>query len=445
MARNPSRILALALLWPLALALLWALAVATGRAQDDDPVYNGKKASAWVDVLVNDASARQRALAIDALAKLWADKQYKEAIPSIGRSLRLDSSAAVRTAAALALGSMKEEDIVKKGLGAKDLIDAMGTEKESRVRKEIARAIARFPVLAKAAVIPLTGALKDPDPATRAAVADALALTAAEGKSAAVGLAPLLADEDKGVRYSVVIALGRISPEGAPAIAETMAKMLGTEKDLDMKVELITSLGLLGEKSPAVVNALAAVLTNPEDDIRLRAVHTLGTFGTGAEPAAGALLKAAETDKVKDVRVDAVRAFGSALGPSLKGRVADLVRILEKDSEYEVRLAAVEEIGALGNDLKDDAETMKALRKRLSDPHVKVREAVAAAIRKIEKKPEPKKEPDKKDEYAIVIMTQVPNARWVGREKRNAVRYRFQFRITSMVPSRPARKVSPTQ
>lgn len=382
-----------------ATALVFALAPASvlARAQDDDPVYNGKKASVWVDTLINDSSARQRALAIDALAKLWADKQYKEAIPNIGRSLRLDSSAAVRTQAALALGGLKEEDIIKKGLGAKDLVDAMGMEKESRVRREIARAIGRFPVLAKLAVVPLTEALKDPDPATRATIADALALTGTEGKSAAAGLAPLLADENKGVRYSAVIALGRISPEGAPAIAETMAKMLGTEKDLDMQVQLITSLGLLGEKSPAVVHALAALLSHPEDDLRLRAARTLGTFGTGAAPAADALLKAAETDKLKDIRVDAVRAFGSALGPALKGRVADLIRVLEKDPEYEVRVAVVEEIGALGNDLKDDGETMKVLRKRLSDPHIKVREAAAAAIRRIEKKPEPKKDPDKKD------------------------------------------------
>lgn len=376
------------------LAVLVTL-VAPVVAQNDEPVYNGKKASSWVDTLINDASARQRALAVEALAKLWADKQYKESIPNIGRALRLDSSAAVRTQAAIALGGLKEEDI-KRGLGVKDLIDSLGQEKESRVRREIARAIGRFPVVAKLAVIVLTDTLKDPDPGTRAAAADALALTGMEGKTAAVGLAPLLDDEDKTVRRSAVIALGRISPEGAPAIAETMAKMLGTEKDLDMQLELITSLGLLAEKSPTVVNALAAVLTHSADDLRLRAVRTLGAFGTAAALAAEPLLKAAETDKLKDVRVDAVRAFGSALGSGLKARVNDLIRILEKDPEFEVRLAVVEEIGALGNELQNDTETLKVLRKRLSDPHIKVREATAAAIRRIEKKPEPKKEPDKK-------------------------------------------------
>ena len=37
-----------------------------------------------------------------------------------------------------------------------------------------------------------------------------------------------------------------------------------------------------------------------------------------------------------------------------------------------MRLAVVEELGALGNEIKEDAAIMKALRARLSDPHVKV-------------------------------------------------------------------------
>jgi HEAT repeat protein len=370
--------------------LLLAIAIsATSARQDEDPVYDGKKASVWVDTLINDSSARKRALAIAALAKLQETKQYKESIPTIGRALRLDSSAAVRSQAAIALGAIKEGDIK---LGARDLVDALGPEKESRVRKEIAIAIGRFPAVAKLAVIPLTATLKDTDPATRIAAAEALALTGSDGKSAAVGLAPLLQDSDKGVRLAAVVALGRITPEGASTIAETMAKMLGVEKDTDIKSELATSLGLLGEKSPAVVNALARLLSDPEEDLRRKVARILGTFGTAAAPAADALLKTAESDKAKDIRADAVHAFGSALGLTLKAHIKDILMLL-KDPEFEVRLAVIEEVGALGNELKGDAETLKILRTRLSDQHAKVREAAALAIRRIEKKAEPKKEP----------------------------------------------------
>jgi HEAT repeat protein len=358
--------------------------------QEGEPEYDGKKGSAWVDTLVNDTSARKRALAVDALAKLWADKQFKDSLPAIGRALRLDSSTAVRARAAIALGSLKENDIK---FAAKDLVDALGSEKEPRVRKEIALAIGRFPVVARLAIIPLTDALSDPDPATRAAVAEAIALTGTEGKSAAAGLAPLLQDNDKSVRRAAIVALGRIAPEGAATLAETMSGMLTKEKDGDIRIELVTSLGLLGEKSPVVVKALAAILTDPDDEMRRKSTRILGGLGTAAEPAADALLQTAGHDKLKDIRADAVHSFGSALGPGgLKVRIKDLLGLL-KDPEHEVRLAVVEEVGALGNDLKDDTETLKTLRGRLSDPHLKVRESVQIALRRIEKKPEPKKEP----------------------------------------------------
>ena len=272
-------------------------------------------------------------------------------------------------------------------------------EKDSRVRREIAIGMSRHPVVAKLAVANLTPILKDPEPATQIAAAEALAQAGSDAKSAAVNLAPMLSSDDKGVRRAAVIALGRISPEGAPTIAETMSRMLSTETDIEMRIELATSLGLLGEKSATVIAALTRLMTDPNEDLRRRAVRTLGTFGSAAMPVASAILKIAGTEKVKDIRVDAVHAFGSALGVELKGRAKDLLPILQ-DREYEVRLAVVEELGALGNEIKEDAAIMKALRARLSDPHVKVREAVAAAIKQIEKKRDPaelKKEAEPRD------------------------------------------------
>jgi len=398
MIRHLSAFIATAIMFAFTLSPASALQTEKEKEDPKNPVYDGKKASEWVDTLVNGTSARQRALAVEALSKLWIEKRYEESIGQIGRALRVDSSAAVRTQAAIALGGLREVEIAyfikdKESAGVKDLVDAMGTEKESRVRKEIAKAIGHFPVVAKLAVVQLTGALKDPDPSTRAAIAEALGITGSDGKSAAAGLAPLLTDEDKSVKRAAVISLGRISPEGATTIAETMAKMLDTEKESDMRIELVTSIGLLGEKSAAVVAALTALLTSPEDELRRRVVRTLGTFGTSAKPASETLYKLAGADKLKDIRVDAVRGFGSALGPAEeKARVKDLVALL-MDPEYEVRLVVVEEIGSLGTELLADQGTIKALRVRESDPHPKVRDAAKNALAKIHKKPEPKKEP----------------------------------------------------
>jgi HEAT repeat protein len=374
--------------------VLFGFVTAPARSADSDPEYDGKKASAWVDVLRNDNSARKRAMAVTALGRVWAEHQYKDALPSIGRALRLDASPAVRTQAAVVIGQLKAEDARSV---ASDVVDAIKGEKESRVRREIASAITRFPEIAKTAVSPLTDVLKDSDPGTRAAAAEALGVAGAAAGGAAPDLLPLLADAEKPVRLAAVVALGRVAPEAPSTVGGPLAKMLAAEKDADLKRELVTSLGLLGDRSEAVVVALAGVLADPDEELRQRTARVLGTFGTAGKPAADALLKVAGNLKEKKgLRVDAVRAFGSALGAELRGRAKDLIALLDKDPDFEVRIAIVEEFAALGHDAKDDKETIAALRRRMSDPQVKVREAAAQAIDRINKPP--KKPTDKPPE-----------------------------------------------
>jgi HEAT repeat protein len=394
--------------------LIFALAAGFTRAEEADPEFEGMKVSKWVDVVQNDSSARKRALAVDALAKIWVAHKHKDAIPNIGRALRVDPSAAVRSQAAIVLAGMRAEDLDR---FSKDLVDSLGTEKESRVRKQIIAAMVKFPETCVLGVEHLAKCLKDEDAAVKVAAAEAIATAGVKvkgsAKSAAPGLEPLLKSEDKAVRLAAIFALGRIEPEGASTIAETMAGMLGGEKDIDMKRELIASIGLLAEKSGPVVKALAAALFDAEDDVRRRAARVLGTFGTAAGPVADDLMKVMTTDKLKDIRVDALRAFGSALGPTgFKARLKDVRPLLDpaKQPDFEVRLALVDEIGSLGwehlgvdlasadKGVKAEAlDTIIALRGRLADPQVTVRKAAEVAIKKIEKKPEPKKEPEKKE------------------------------------------------
>jgi hypothetical protein len=391
---------------------LVAFVAGLARAEDSDPVYEGQKVSEWINTVLKDPSARKRALAVEALGKIWIIHKHKDALPNVCRALRVDTSASVRVQAAIVLGGLRPEDIKH---GSKTLIDTLATEKESRVRKRIIAAMVKFPEVCALGIDPLIEALKDADPEVKIAAAEAIALVGTQtktmAKAAAPGLVPMLKDPDKAVRLAAVYALGRIQPEGASTLAETMAEMLGTEKDADIKRELIRSIDLLAEKSGVVVKALAVALFDTNDDIRRAAARTLGTFGSAAAPAANDLFKVLTTEKLKDIRVDAVRAFGTALGPvGVKARLKDLLPQLDpsKQPDYEVRLALVDEIGALGwehlgKDLtsadkavKDEAtETVNALRKRLADPQIKVREAAMLAVRKIEKKPEPKKDPGK--------------------------------------------------
>lgn len=389
---------------------VWAVVMfATGaaRGDDKDPVYEGKKFSQWVSVVQNDKSARQRALAVDALGKIWVLEPKTDAIGHVTTALRTDPSAAVRAQCAIVLAGLREGDMERHA--AKSLIDVLKTEKESRVRKEIIAAMAKYPAVCAAGVESLVSSLKDREPGVRVAAAEALALAGGKAKAAAGPLTELLKDPERPVRVAAVYALGRIEPEAGTTVAESLVAMLGTEKESDIRREILTSIGLLGEKSPSVVTALTAALADKDDDARRYAARALGTFGPAAGPAADELFKVLTTDSAKDIRVDAVRAFGSALGPlGVKGRLKDLRGLLDpkRQPDYEVRLALIEEIAALGYDYlgvdlvspdrgaKAEAEeTMKALRLRLADPQVKVREGAGTAVRKIEKRPEPKKEP----------------------------------------------------
>jgi HEAT repeat protein len=370
------------------LGFLFAL---TAARADEEPLFDGKKAGYWIDILKNDNSARKRALAATALGELRTKHNVPDLHKDLGRSLRVDSSAAVRRTCAVAINGLPERDI--KDIDG-EIVEAIKAEKDSQVRKELAVFFSRNPDLAKRVVPALTGILKDPDTAAQAAAADALAKVGADAKEAANDLLPLLDSAERANRQAAIFALGRISPENPSFVSAALLKRLADEKEIELRRDIIVSIKLIGDKSEGTVTGLAKALTDPADEVKSVAAAALGTLGTAAKPAAESLYKLATEAKDKGIRIDALRAFGTALGPGLKDRLKDVIRIMESDMEFEVRLTAVEEIGSLGMELKDDKETMTALRKRLSDPQVKVREAAALAIRRIEKKPE--KPPEKK-------------------------------------------------
>jgi len=370
------------------LALGLALPTLAAARQDMEPKFDGKTADHWLDVLKNESSARKRAVAATALGDLRGkQRSTKELQRDLARSLRIDSSAAVKAQCAIALANLRSEDLK---IVDSELVEAIKAEKDSRVRKELAVLFGRFPEFAKRAVPGLMTALKDPDAGTRAAAADALSKLGADAKDAAAELLPLLDDADKPARQAGIFALGRIAPDNSSFVAAALIRRFGEEKENDLRREIVVSLKLLGDKSDTTIAALAKILADADPDVQAEAARSLGLFGLAAKPAADALYKLATTSKDKGLRIDALRAFGSALGPAIKDRLADVIRVMESDMDFEVRLVAVEEVGSLGMELQGDKDALAALRKRLSDPQVKVREAAAVAIRRIERKPDPK-------------------------------------------------------
>src|SRR5262249_39293187 len=149
---------------------------------------------------------------------------------------------------------------------------------------ETAIALGRYGDLSKPAVVALTGTLKDPQPATRAAAAEALGRIGPDAKSADVDLLPLLKDADRAVQRAAVFALARITPDDTEGVGTAFAEMLKAEKDAEMRKELIVALGLLGDRSEATASALAAVMTDANPELRREAARSLARFGPAIAP-----------------------------------------------------------------------------------------------------------------------------------------------------------------
>lgn len=380
-----------------ALAAALLAAPLTPARQSDEPEFNGRKASAWAAVLKEDSSVRKRQAAVVALGQIWADFKYPPALPAVGKAVRNDPSPAVRARAAAVLGNLRRDDA--KG-ALTDLTEALKAEKEPDVRKELVTSLGRFGELALPAVGPLTGALKDADPGTRAAAAEALGRVGREAASAAPDLLPMLKETDKALRQAAVFALGRVGTADTPAVGPALAGMAAGEKEPEVRRELVVALGLLGDKAEPVALALAGGLADADAETRQLACRSLAGFGSAVGPALAALLKAAAADPDKNVRIDAWRAVGNALGPGgMLAHIPLLADRLAADPDFEVRITVADELGALGP-LPEDGPHRKdvaaALRKAQADAQVKVREAATAALRKVERKPEKPK--DKADD-----------------------------------------------
>lgn len=133
-------------------------------------------------------------------------------------------------------------------------------------------------------------------------------LTASDSQDVELLLQQLLS-RDAATRLRAVKALGDLGP-GAKAAAPALLAVLG-DTDADVRRGAITALRLVqpGTKPPeALVKAIAVDLKDPDANLRLLAVRTLGRIGPAAAGAA-ADLEVLRTDPDADVRRAATDAL----------------------------------------------------------------------------------------------------------------------------------------
>lgn len=375
----------------------------------DEPSFNGRPLAGWLSVLKEDPLPRKRRAAAIALGQIVADSPdtRETVLPALGRSVRKDSSPAVRAAAA---GVLSQQAGEKAELFFLDTVEALRIEKDSVVRREIAVCLGRLGAKAGPAAQPLSAVLTDPDPTARAAAAEALGRIGAEGRSSAPELIKLASDPDRNARRSAAFALGRIDPENKPTVVIALAHLIQLEKAEDLRWSAasavgtsalwannrdsggaqaaIVSLGLLATPDAPAIEALVGRLTDPDVEVRKLSALSLGKFGAGAKPAEPALTSAVCGDPDRFVRTYALHALATAHSEDPKSILPLLTERLKGDPEFEVRIAVAVEIGGFGPAAID---AVNALREAQRDPQLKVREAAAAALRQVTKPTAPAK------------------------------------------------------
>ena len=381
---------------PILALLLSSATFSAGRAAEDDPEYNGRKLSQWDQMLREEQNARLRRVALISMGQIASDnslnsKLVKQVMTAVGRALKTDSTPSVRKQAAEVVNTMAVK-LLEDGKNSDttsviiDLSENLRVEKESDVRKVVAVALGRFGKESKPGVTALITILADKEPGTRAAAADTLGRIGSGASGAVDALIPLLKETEISVRAAAIFALGRIEPDEPAKVSAALLPLVTGEPELELRRAVLASLGILADRSPATVQGTAVGLLDADVDVRRQAAIALSKFTGGGKIVEKELKKAFEEDKDKQVRGFALRALCAGFGADVKVLLPTIVARLKIEPEFDVRIAIIEELGALGS---EGQEALPALREAQKDPQTKVRESATGAIKRIAN-PKPK-------------------------------------------------------
>jgi HEAT repeat protein/WD40 repeat protein len=331
----------------------------------------GPEAKAAVPALVGalkDPSPIVRLAAVRALGEIgqWT----KEVVDALAAILR-DKNAMIRAAAVTALGETGKP-------GVASLQEAL-TDENAGVRNEAAFMLGQLGPEAKPAIVPLRRLLKDTEPGVRIGAACALARISPEDTKSSVALLVDGLKDAKNFRLlgGITSALGRIGPQ-AKAAVPALIELL-REGGPDLKPLAAEALGCIGPEAKLAVPLLIEALKDEIQPIRFSATFALKRIGPEAKTAEAAL-----TDALKDedagVRILAAAAL-ARINPKNMHVSTDLLNYALQSEEPHDRMQATFELGEIGAAAKRMVPAIVAL---LKDSNRQVREAAAAALKKID-------------------------------------------------------------
>lgn len=244
------------------------------------------------------------------------------------------------------------------------------------VRDAAAEAISQIGTLDEAATEILKEGLESPDNVVREHTVEALGAIGASAEEAAPALAAALFDGNDRVRGKAAEALGKIGEAAAETAVPSLVRAL---RDQDNWVSALAAeaLGQMGESADSAVPALVGSLKHINPQVRGNAAEALGNLGETAVAAIPALERAAR-DEDPGVRAHAVHALGAIGKPSNPS--LNLVVESLRDADPSVRVAAVETLGRWG---KSNDSVLTAMTPLLDDPNELVKVAAIRVLPKL--------------------------------------------------------------
>jgi HEAT repeat protein len=262
-----------------------------------------------------------------------------------------DENAEVRSAAAHALGRLKDSRAVPGLIGILH-------DPEMKVRAAGAESLAEFEDAR--AIVPLTTLLDDQSSDVKQNALDALSHFESGLPTAA--FVRMLADTDPDVRRRAAELVGKSHDR---SVTGALAKLIG-DSSPEVRRAAIEAIGELGDPTGAV--AIIPALSDANAEVREQALGTIDDLK--AAIAEGTLLGLLR-DRDADVRQKAARIAGNR---SIVAAIPTLRRMLD-DPNSDVRESAVEALGDIA-----DASAYDALRSALTSKDAKVRQRAAEAL-----------------------------------------------------------------
>jgi aminopeptidase N len=275
--------------------------------------------------LKNASEVADRADAAEALAKLKGDDV---AAAALGETLRSDKSSGVRRTAASSLGELGG------AAAAKQLLEALNTEKEPWVRGSIVLALENFKE--DAAVVARLQSVAREDSSYRARGAALRTLGRVKPAGAFETLAAAVSGDstDGFLRNAALSGLGALGDEKAVPLLKEWA---APGKDMDSREAAIGGLARLQKENKELTQAIAGYLQDSHFPIRRTTIYALGGRGdVSAIPALEAMLQS--------------KSLSIGMEPTIKGQIERLKNPLAKGGPH----GAMKEDGKPGEKSGED-------------------------------------------------------------------------------------------